>query len=57
MIEFDPAAAPKESTMIRYFEKGFKPSIKAEIDQNNTQLVKYEELVAKAVSAKAKTGL
>ena len=48
-MEFDQAAAPTESTMVRYFEESLKPSIKAEIDQNATHLDNYEELVAKAV--------
>ena len=43
--------------MIRYFEKGLKPSIKAEIYQNATHLDDYKELVAKVVKAKAKAGL
>ena len=43
--------------MVRYFGKGLKPSIKAEMDQDNSQLVGYEELVANAVRAKAKAGL
>ena len=43
--------------MIRYFEEGLKPSIKAEIYQDNFQLIDYEEMVAKAVKAKAKAGL
>ena len=57
LIEFDPVAAPTESTMIRYFEEGLKPSIKAEIDQDASHLDDYEELVAKAVRAEAKAGL
>ena len=46
-----------EVTMIRYFEEGLKPSIKAEIDQDDFQLIDYEKLIAKAVRAEAKTGL
>ena len=57
MIEFDPAAAPTELTMVRYFEEGLKPSIKAEMDQDATYLDNYEELVAKAVGAEAKVSL
>ena len=57
LMEFDPAAAPEESTMVRYFEEGLKPSIKAEMDQDATHLDDYEELVAKAVRAEAKAGL
>ena len=57
LLEFDSVAAPTEVTMIRYFEKGLKPSIKAEMDQDDSQLINYEELVAKAVRAEAKAGL
>ena len=57
LIEFDPVAAPTESTMVRYFEEGLKPSIKAEMDQDAIHLDDYEELVAKAVRAEAKAGL
>ena len=56
-MEFDPATALTESTIVRYFEKGLKPSIKAEMDQDATYLDDYEELVAKAVRTKAKAGL
>ena len=57
LMEFDPAAAPTESTMVRYFEEGLKPSIKAEMNQDATYLDDYEELVAKAIRAEAKAGL
>ena len=43
--------------MVRYFEEGLKPSIKAKIDQDDSQLIDYEELVVKAVRAEAKAGL
>ena len=43
--------------MVRYFEEGLKPSIKAEMDQNASYLDDYEELVAKAVSVEAKARL
>ena len=56
-MEFDPAATPTESTMVRYFEKGLKPSIKAKIDQDATHLNNYKELIIKALKAKAKTSL
>ena len=56
-MEFDLAAAPTESTIIRYFEEGLKPSIKAKIDQDATYLDDYKELVAKVVRAEAKAGL
>ena len=43
--------------MVRYFEEGLKPSIKAEIDQDATYLDDYKVLVAKAVRAEAQAGL
>ena len=46
-----------KSTMVRYFEEGLKPSIKAEMDEEAPHLDNYEKLVAKAVRAKAKAGL
>ena len=57
MIEFDLVAALTESTMVRYFEEGLKPSIKAEMDQDTSHLDDYEELVAKTVRAEAKVSL
>ena len=57
LIKFDPATAPTESTIVRYFQEELKPSIKAKIDQDTTHLDNYEELVAKAVGAKVKVGL
>ena len=57
MLEYDPVVAPTEVTMVRYFEESLKPSIKAEMEQDDFQLVDYKELVAKAVRAKAKAGL
>ena len=57
LMEFDPAAAPTESTMIRHFEKDLKPSIKAKIKQNIIYLDNYEEVLAKTVRVKAKMGL
>lgn len=55
--EFDLAIAPTESTMVKYFEKGLKSSIKTEIDQNAIHLDNYEKLVVKAIKAEAKVGL
>ena len=51
MLEYDLV------TMVRYFKEGLKLSIKAKMDQDNFQLVDYEELVVKAVKAEAKAGL
>ena len=56
-MEFDPATAPTESTIVKYFEEGLKSSIKAEMNYDTTHLEDYEELIAKVVRAEAKTGL
>ena len=57
LIESDPIAVQTESTMVKYFEEGLNPSIKAEIDQNATHLDNYEELVVKAIKTEAKASL
>lgn len=57
MIKFDLATILTKLTIVRYFKKGLKPSIKAKIDQNATQLNDYKELIAKAVKTGAKIGL
>ena len=57
MMKFDPAATFIELTMVRYFEESLKPSIKAKINQNVIHLDNYEELIAKAIRDKVKTGL
>ena len=56
-MEFDPAAAPMESTMVRYFKEGVKPPIKAKINQDAIYLDNYEELVAKTIRVEIKEGL
>ena len=56
-MEFDPAAIPTESTIVRYFEEGLKPSIKAEMGEDTTHLDKCEKQVVKAMRAEAKVGL
>ena len=56
-MKFELTAISTESILVRYFEKDLKPSIKAEIDQDNSQELDYEKQVAKAVISKAKAGL
>ena len=43
--------------MIRYFQKGLRPSIKVEIKQHGQELNSFGGLVKKAVDAKAKAAL
>lgn len=56
-MDVDPAALLIEFTMIRYFEESLKPFIKAEINQDITQLDIYDKLVVKAIKAKVKADL
>ena len=57
LSEFDFIRTPNKLTMICYFRKGLKPSIKVKIEQLNRESVNFEEMVQKAVNAKAKAGL
>ena len=43
--------------MIRFFRKGLKPLVRAQIEQRSRESDSWEELVEKAVNAKAKAGL
>ena len=57
LAEFDTVRAPNESTMIRYFWKGLKLSIKVEIEQQNQALTSFEEMVQRAVNVEVKPDL
>ena len=53
--EFDPAATLNKETMIRYFRKGLRPSVWAQLDTQGRNQDSWEEAVEKAVNAEAKT--
>ncbi len=36
--EIDPSHAPNETTLIRYFREGFRPSIQAQLDHRGRDL-------------------
>ena len=57
LAEFDTVGAPDESTMIRYFREGLKPSIKVEMEQQDRASTSFEEMMQRAVNAEAKAGL
>ena len=57
LLEFDADGGPEEGTMIRYFKEGLRSSIWAEMEQRGRELNSFEELVEKAVDAKAKATL
>ena len=55
--EFDPSVAPNEEIMIRYFLKGLKPFIRAQIDARGRDLNSWVEVVEKAINAEVKAML
>ena len=55
--EFDEEGAPEESDLIRFFRKGLRPSIKAQMEQRGREHDSWEELVEKAIDAEAKASL
>ena len=57
LLEFDIDGAPKESDLIRFFQEGLKPSIKAQMEQKSWDLDAWEEMIEKAVECEAKAGL
>ncbi len=38
MKEFDPTGAPNKTTLIRYFQDGLRPSIRAQLDHRGQDL-------------------
>ena len=57
LLEFDAEWASAKGTMICYFRKGLKPSVRAKMEQRGQKLDSFEELVQKAVDAEAKAAL
>ncbi len=55
--EFDPTGAPNETTLIRYFREGLRPSIRAQLDHRGRDLDGWEEVVEKAGDVEAKANL
>ncbi len=55
--EFDPSGAPNETTLIRYFREGLRPSIRAQLDHRRRDLDGWEEVVEKAGDIKVKANL
>ena len=54
LIKFDPNCASEESTMIWYFQKGLRLSLRVEIEQCGWELDSFKEIVEKTVNIKAK---
>ena len=57
LLEYDPVGAPTELTMLRYFWEGRNPSVLAELEHRDLELESFNQMVKKAVNAKAKSAL
>ena len=57
LSEFDPIRTPDKLTMICYFRKDLKPSIKVEMEQQDRESIDFEEMVQKVVNAEVKADL
>ena len=57
LLEYDPVGTPTESTMLKYFRKGLKPLVLAKLEHRELELESFDQMVKKAVDAKAKSAL
>ena len=57
LLEYDPAEASGEPTMLRYFREGLWPSIRVELEHRDLELESFEQLVKKVVEAEGKASL
>ena len=57
LLAYDPVGAPAEPTMLRYFREGLRPSILAELQNEDHELENFLQIVKKAVAAEAKANL
>ena len=57
LLAYDPVGAPAEPTMLRYFREGLRPSILAELQNEDLELESFVQIVKKAVVAEAKANL
>ena len=52
--EFDLAAIPNKEIMIQYFRESLKSSVWAQLDAQGRDLDSWEDVIGKAINAKAK---
>ena len=57
LLLYDPVGAPTKPMILRYFQKGLRTSILAELQNEDHELESFVQIVKKAVVAKAKTNL
>ena len=57
LLEYNPIGAPGEPTILRYFQKGLRPSIRVQLEHQDLELESFEQLVKKVIEAKGKASL
>ena len=57
LLEYNPVRAPTKLTMLRYFRKGLKLSVLAELEHQDLELEDFDQMVKKTVNAEAKLAL
>ena len=57
LLEFNPVGALTKPIMLKYFWKDLKPSILAELEHRDFELENFNQMIKKAVNAKAKLAL
>ena len=57
LLAYNPVGAPAKPTMLKYFQEGLRPSILAELQNEDHELENFLQIVKKAVATKAKANL
>ena len=55
LLEYNPVEVSTKPTMLRYFREGLKPSVLAKLEHRDLELETFDQIVKKAVNAKAKS--
>ena len=57
LLKYNPVGAPTKPTMLRYFWEGLKPLVLVELEHQDLGLESFNQMIKKAVDAKAKSTL
>ena len=57
LLEYDPVGVTNKPIILRYFWEGLKPSVLAKLEHRDLELLTFDQMVKKAVNAKAKSAL
>lgn len=56
-MEFDADGGPEKSDLIQLFREGFKPSVRAQMEQRGRKVNSWDKLVQKTIDVNAKASL